>query len=337
MSGNTTSVLNADSPLSSHLIAVREAFARIQKKTRRTPLKHSGAISRHLSSIVGRPVKVYLKCENLQRGGSFKVRGAMNAVGVLSENGKLDIKVGVCTTSSGNHSQALSIAGREYGVPVTVVMPETAPIVKVKATRDEYGATVVHCGKEAKDRDRVLNELQNSTPDGIGVYVPPFDAIEIVHGAGTVALEVYEGIDGVGDAPTLFCAPIGGGGLTSGCSIVHKSVSNPEGSVFWGAEPSLGGDAFESVKTGVLQSAWPARSICDGLLTSLSPLTLKGMLARFQQVEVAIYEYYTPHVRRREREDGVSKRKNNYQGSTATPSHFHPQHLSLPYHIFGIL
>ena len=236
------------------LAAVRRAADRIRGFVHRTPVLTSETLDR----LAGR--KLFLKCENLQKTGSFKYRGATNAVRALPAN---VVGHGVVTHSSGNHAQALALAAQVLGVPAHVVMPRTAPAVK-KAAVLGYGGLVVECEPTLAARETAATELVRQTG---GSLIPPFDHPDVIAGQGTACLELLE------DVPDLdaVVVPVGGGGLLSGFAIAGRGVK-PTFRVF-GAEPLLAGDAAESKATGVRQPAKPPASIADGLLTSLGELT----------------------------------------------------------------
>jgi threonine dehydratase len=181
------------------LADIRAAAARIEGSVHRTPLLASHSISERIG------VEVRLKCENLQRAGSFKIRGAMNALLQLSPDER---KRGVVAFSSGNHAQGVALAAKILGVPATIVMPENSVMTKVKAT-EAYGATVVTAGVTAATRDTIAREIAEK--NGASV-VPPFDDERIIAGAGTVGLEIVEEWPDV----TTIVTPLGGGGLLSG-------------------------------------------------------------------------------------------------------------------------
>ncbi len=236
------------------LAAVRDAAARIAGLVHRTPVMTSATIDR----LAGR--RVYFKCENLQKTGAFKYRGATNAVR------KLDPAVaarGVVTHSSGNHAQALALAAQVRGIPAWVVMPRTASPVK-KAAVVGYGGRVVECEPTLADRERTAAELVETTG---GTLIPPFDHPDVIAGQGTAALELLE------DVPDLdaVVAPVGGGGLLSGFCVAVRGL-NPAIRVF-GAEPKGADDAARSKAKGEWVPQTAPDTIADGLLTSTGRLT----------------------------------------------------------------
>jgi threonine dehydratase len=236
------------------LEAVRDASDRIRPHIHLTPVLTSTL----LDEIAGR--RLFFKCENLQRGGAFKMRGASNAVF------KLPAKVagsGVATHSSGNFAQALALAARARGIPAHVVMPRTAPEVKRVATLG-YGATVHDCEPTLKAREERAAEVVAETG---ATLLHPFDHADVIAGQGTVALELLQQVP---DLDTVV-APVGGGGLMSGISVAVRGLDPTVRLV--GAEPAGADDAFRSLKAGRLIPQTDPRTIADGLLTSLGELT----------------------------------------------------------------
>lgn len=234
---------------------VLAAAQRIEGVAHRTPVM----TSRLLNEVTGNAV--FLKCENFQRMGAFKFRGAYNAVSALSP---ADRARGVLTYSSGNHAQAIALTGKLLGVATIVIMPSDAPAVKFAATQG-YGATVVRYDKETTTREKVAAEL---TAKYGYTLIPPFDHEEVVAGQGTAAKELIEDI---GSLDYVF-SPCGGGGLLSGTAVSTKSLL-PACRVI-GVEPELADDAVRSFKSGELQTVHNPPTIADGLRTpSLGKIT----------------------------------------------------------------
>jgi threo-3-hydroxy-L-aspartate ammonia-lyase len=224
---------------------VEAAAERLRGVAHRTPV----ITSRTLDGIAG--AQVFLKAENLQRGGAFKFRGAYNAIASLPDEQRAR---GVAAFSSGNHAQAVALASSLLGVPAVILMPEDAPTTKLAATRG-YGAEVVVYDRYTQDREalgRVLAEERGLT------LVPPFDHEAVMAGQGTVALEVLE------DVPDLdvLVTPVGGGGLISGCAVAA------EGREVWGVEPAAGDDARQSLERGERVTIDVPRTVADGLQTT---------------------------------------------------------------------
>jgi threonine dehydratase len=197
-------------------------------------------------------VRVFFKCENLQRGGAFKIRGAANFAYSMAQD---DARRGLVACSSGNHAQAVAIAAHALNVPATFVMPEDAPRIKLQATRD-YGAKIVMFNRHRDDRDAIARGIANETG---ATFVPPYDHEWIMAGQGTVALELLS------EAPDLdaIMTPIGGGGLMAGCSIVVRAL-RPAIRLF-GVEPADANDTWLSLKAGERVSISPPTTAADGL------------------------------------------------------------------------
>jgi len=228
---------------------VQSAARILEGKAHRTPVLTSRTVDRLTSA------RVFFKCENLQRGGAFKFRGAYNALHHLGGDEK---RRGVIAYSSGNHAQAVAIAGSLLGVPAVIVMPADAPQVKIEATRG-YGAEVVLFDPAREDRMAIAREL--ATARGL-TLVPPFDHPHVVAGQGTAAKEL---IEETGPLDVLL-VPCGGGGLLSGCAIAARALA-PEAAVI-GVEPSLGDDVVRSFRSGVIQRVDYPATIADGARTS---------------------------------------------------------------------
>ena len=197
---------------------------------------------------------VFIKCENFQRTGAFKFRGAYNAMSRLRESDK---ERGVLTYSSGNHAQAIALSGRLLGVPTTIIMPEDAPAIKKAATRG-YGAEIVTYDKHAIAREDLALQIQQER--GL-TLIPPYDHPHVVAGQGTVGLELMQAAH---ELNVLFVC-CGGGGLLSGCAIAAKHLQ-PDCRVI-GVEPAAGDDATRSFKTGTLQTVHNPDTIADGART----------------------------------------------------------------------
>ncbi|MBN1143435.1 MAG: pyridoxal-phosphate dependent enzyme [Bacteroidales bacterium] len=233
---------------------IRQAHERIAPHIHRTPVMTSS----DLNELTG--VSLFFKCENFQKVGAFKYRGATNAVLSLTDD---EAKQGVATHSSGNHAAALALAARKRGIPCYVVMPETAPAPKIEAVK-HYGAEITFCESTLKSREDTLSSIIEKTG---AVVIHPYDNFRVICGQGTAAKELLEDISGM---DCLF-VPVGGGGLLSGSSISAKAM-NPTIKVY-GCEPLNADDACRSLKTGVLQPPLKPNTIADGLLTAMSELT----------------------------------------------------------------
>ena len=236
------------------------AHSRIAGHARRTPVLGSSTVD----ALTG--ARVFFKCENLQRMGAFKFRGAYNALAQLSTEQK---RRGVIAFSSGNHAQAVALAGRMLGVPTTIVMPEDAPPVKLAATRG-YGAEVITYDAQRESRETLARRIGEQR--GLTV-IPPYDHPHIIAGQGTAAKELIE------DAGALdvLLVPCGGGGLLSGCALAARRML-PDCRVI-GVEPAAGDDATRSFRTRALQTVHNPDTIADGARTpSLGKLTFPLVL-----------------------------------------------------------
>jgi threo-3-hydroxy-L-aspartate ammonia-lyase len=242
-------------------------FERVQAAKRRlkgyanvTPIM----TSRTLNRLVG--AEVYFKCENFQRVGAFKFRGAFNSISQLSKEEKTR---GVITYSSGNHAQAVALVGQMLNIQTTIVMPQNAPATKRAAT-EEYGATIVEYDPEKATREDTAKELE-----AINGYtmIPPFDHKEVIAGQGTAAMEMFDEIGSL----DMLLVPCGGGGLLSGSAISGKGMS-PNCRVI-GIEPELADDATKSFHTKILHTVKNPPTIADGTRTaSLGKITFPLVL-----------------------------------------------------------
>jgi threo-3-hydroxy-L-aspartate ammonia-lyase len=199
--------------------------------------------------------KLFFKCENLQRAGAFKFRGATNAIAALTEERK---RRGVITYSSGNHAQAMALAGQLQGVKVLVIMPADAPAMKVAATRG-YGAEVVFYDRFKEDREALGRQLAEK--DGL-TLIPPYDHPDVIAGQGTAALELIEEVGPV----DVLVAPLGGGGLLAGCALAATALS--PGCRVIGVEPEAGNDGQQSFRTGKVVRIPVPNTIADGAMTT---------------------------------------------------------------------
>jgi threonine dehydratase len=228
---------------------VRAAAGRLRSRIHRTPLLRS----RSLSEAAG--VEIRLKCENLQRTGSFKIRGAMNALLQLSEDER---RRGVVAFSSGNHAQGVALAAKLLGISATIIMPEGSVQSKVDATL-AYGAKVVQSGITAATRGEAAKKIAAETGAAI---IPPFDDVRIIAGQGTVGLEIMEEWPEVRSVIT----PLGGGGLLAGTALAVTSI-DPSVAVY-GIEPAAGNDGEQSFRKGSIVEIAPPDTIADGARTT---------------------------------------------------------------------
>lgn len=244
---------------------VRAAAARIRGLAHRTPVLTCETLDR----LAGRAL--FFKCENLQKVGAFKYRGATNAVRKLSDAGAAR---GVVTHSSGNHAQALALAARLRGAPAHIVMPRTAPAVK-RAAVEGYGGHITLCEPTLEAREAAAAEVVARTG---ATLIPPFDHPDVIAGQGTVALELLE------DVPDLdaLVVCVGGGGLIAGCALAAHGL-NPNVRVF-GAEPAGADDAARSKAAGRRLPQTAPDTIADGLLTGTGELTWPVIRDRVERV-----------------------------------------------------
>jgi threonine dehydratase len=238
---------------------IREAAKRIAGKVHHTPVLTNAAISRLLGA------DILFKCENFQKVGAFKARGATNAVFSLSVE---ELRLGVCTHSSGNHAQALSRAAALAGTRATIVMPSNSSRIKVEAVR-EYGGEIVFCEPTLAARESTLAQVQERTG---AVEIHPYNDLRIIAGQATAAMEMIED-SGPFD---IIMAPVGGGGLLSGTALSTHYFS-PSARVI-AAEPDMADDAFRSFRQKELVPSVNPQTIADGLRTSLGSLTFPIIL-----------------------------------------------------------
>jgi threo-3-hydroxy-L-aspartate ammonia-lyase len=240
---------------------VAAAAARLRGIAHRTPVLTSRSVNERVGA------QVFFKCENFQRMGAFKFRGAYNALSTLDDEQK---RRGVVAYSSGNHAQAVALAGRLLGVRAVIVMPDDAPAVKLEATRG-YGAEVVVYDRHTQNREQLASELALSRSLTV---IPPFDHAKVIAGQGTAAQELIE------DAGALdfLLVPCGGGGLISGCAIAAHHLS--PGIKVIGVEPAAGDDVARSFRTKTLQTVHNPDTIADGARTSSAGLITFPLILR---------------------------------------------------------
>jgi threo-3-hydroxy-L-aspartate ammonia-lyase len=242
------------------------AAARIKGQAHRTPVLTSRTVDEEFGA------NVFFKCENLQRMGAFKFRGAFNALSRFDESQR---KAGVVAFSSGNHAQGVALAARILGISSTIVMPEDSPAVKVAATRG-YGATVVFYDRYTGDRDQIACEL--AAEKGLTV-IPPFDHADIIAGQGTAARELFEE---VGELDSLFVC-LGGGGLLAGSALSTRALS-PRCRLY-GVEPEAGNDGQKSFRSGSIVKIETPKTIADGAQTQqLGKLTFPIILRNVDDI-----------------------------------------------------
>lgn len=229
---------------------VEEAHNRIKPFIHKTPVLQS----RSIDELAG--TSLFFKCENMQRGGAFKARGAFNASLQLSKD---ELLKGVATHSSGNHATALSLAARTLGIPAYIVMPSNSKKIKIQSV-EAFGGKITFCEPNLQARESTLNEVISKTG---AVFIPPYDDYRIIAGQATAAKELLEEIPQL-DA---IIAPVGGGGLLAGTALSSNYFSDKCNS--FAAEPSGADDAYRSLKAGEIIPSVNPSTISDGLLTSL--------------------------------------------------------------------
>ncbi|HTU88638.1 MAG TPA: pyridoxal-phosphate dependent enzyme [Gemmataceae bacterium] len=252
-------------PFVVNIVDIQEAAQRLAGRAHRTPVLTCAMLDR----MAGR--SLFFKCEQLQKAGAFKFRGACNAVMRLAPEAAAR---GVVTHSSGNHAQALALAAKMRGIPAHIVMPRNASPVKRRAV-EEYGGRVVECEPTLAARETTAAAVLAETA---ATLVPPYNHTDVIAGQGTAALELLE------QAPRLdaVVAPVGGGGLLAGVTIAAKAIA-PDVRIF-AAEPAGADDAARSKAAGVLVPQTAPRTIADGLLTSLGDLTWPVLRDRVERV-----------------------------------------------------
>ncbi len=233
---------------------IREAHQRIKPYIHKTPVLTNSALNELTGS------QLFFKCENFQKVGAFKFRGASNTIFSLTDE---EAQNGVVTHSSGNHAAALALAAKKRGITAYIVMPSTAPKVKIAAVKN-YGGIITFCEPTLKSRESTAQKIIDETG---ALMIHPFNDYRIIAGQGTAALELME------DVPDLdiILAPVGGGGLLSGTAIAAKSL-NPKIKVFAG-EPKNADDAYRSKQAGHIIPSTDPNTIADGLKTSLGDKT----------------------------------------------------------------
>lgn len=244
---------------------IQQAAERIKPYIHRTPVLTNESLNQWVGA------QVFLKCENLQKVGAFKFRGACNAVYSLTDE---EAARGVCTHSSGNHAQALALAARMRGIPAYIVMPSNAPSVKKNAVAG-YGGQITFCEPTLEARESTLDRIRLDTGANV---VHPYNDERVIAGQGTAVLELLE------DVPDLdvIIAPVGGGGLLSGTSIAATEMK--KGVRVIAGEPEMADDAFHSFKAGKIIPSTNPKSMADGLLSSLGQINFPIIQNRVEQI-----------------------------------------------------
>jgi threonine dehydratase len=241
------------------------AHDRIRQFVHHTPVLTSESINTIFDS------EIFFKCENFQKVGAFKFRGATNAILSLSADKG---KNGVGTHSSGNHAAALSLAARMNGIPAYIVMPRTAPEIKIKAVKG-YGGKITFCEPTLEARESTMDNVIEETK---AVFIPPYNHFDIISGQGTCAKELIEEVPDL----DIVMAPVGGGGLISGTAISVKGIS--PGTKVIAVEPANADDAFRSFHAGKIIPSVHPNTIADGLLTSLGELTFAVIINKVDEI-----------------------------------------------------
>jgi len=247
------------------LRTIQQAAERIKPYVHRTPVLTNESLDQRVGA------QVFLKCENMQKVGAFKFRGACNAVYSLSDE---EARSGVCTHSSGNHAQALALAARLRGIPAYIVMPDNAPQVKKDAVAG-YGGQITFCEPTLQARESTMESIRLDTGAAV---IHPYNDERVIAGQGTAALELLE------DVPDLdvIITPVGGGGLLSGTAIA--ATESKKGIRVIAGEPELADDAYRSMQAGEIIPSVNPKTVADGLLTSLGTLTFPIICERVEQI-----------------------------------------------------
>ncbi len=251
--------------------AIRAAHRRISPRIHRTPV----VTSESLDEMAG--ARLFFKCENLQKTGSFKIRGATNAVFSLTDE---EAKHGVVAPSSGNHAAALALAARWRGIPAWIIMPSNSSAVKMRAV-EAYGGKITLCEPTIASREATAAAIMQQTGAHL---VHPYNDVRVIAGQGTAALELLE------QAPDLdfIVTPASGGGLLSGTAIAAKSLR--PGIRVVGSEPRNADDAYRSMASGKIEPGSPNETMADGLRATLSPLTFSILRERVDQISLVAEE-----------------------------------------------
>jgi threonine dehydratase len=244
---------------------IQQAAKRIKPYIHRTPVLTNESLNAQIGA------QVFLKCENLQKIGAFKFRGASNAVYSLTDD---EASHGVCAHSSGNHAQAVALAARMRGIPAYIVIPSNAPSVKKNAVAG-YGGQITFCEPTLEARETTLDKIKRDTG---ATMVHPFNDERVIAGQGTAALELLEEVPDL----DVIMTPVGGGGLISGTSIAALAIK--KGIRVIGGEPEMADDAFRSLQTGSIQPSVNPKSIADGLLSSLGTITFPIIQKNVEQI-----------------------------------------------------
>lgn len=251
-------------PNQADLLLTHEA---IQPFIHRTPVMTNAS----LDAMAG--AKIYFKCENFQKIGAFKMRGAASAALRLSEEERAN---GLATHSSGNHAQAVAMAAKALGVPAHIVMPHDAPKVKIAAVKG-YGANISFCVNTPKDRQEALDKVVKETG---AAFIHPFNDYGVIAGQATAAMELIEDTKGI--VLDIILAPVGGGGLMAGTALAARYFSIQAEA--WGAEPHNVDDAYRSLQSGRVEENETNQTVADGLRTNLGEKTFEVIHKRVPKI-----------------------------------------------------
>ncbi|KAG8833805.1 hypothetical protein FRC17_010046 [Serendipita sp. 399] len=269
---------------------IKHAAETIKPFVHKTPVLTSATLDGFASQAVDRDVKLLFKCENFQKVGAFKIRGATYAIKRLLETIADPSTLTVVTHSSGNHAQALALAARQLNVKCHVVMPRNAPAVKKSAVQG-YGAAITECMPTLEAREAtvqsVMNRLQEEAAlrgdkDAIVRMVPPYDHLDIIRGQGTIAFELVEQADEMDMPLDIILTPVGGGGMLSGVSLAARGLRS--NILVFGAEPTGASDAQASFRSRIFHPSVEPKTIADGLLTSLGDITFPLILENVDDI-----------------------------------------------------
>jgi len=252
---------------------IKIAYNLIKDLVKHTPIFTSSTLNNMFDT------KLFFKCENFQKVGAFKFRGACNAI---LNTDKDNLKNGVATHSSGNHAQALSLAAKILNIKSYIVMPNNSPKVKINAVKG-YGAEITFCEPTLSARESTLNQIVEQTK---AEFIHPYNNFFVICGQGTASLELLNEINDL----DIIITPVGGGGLLSGTLIYSKNF-NPKIKVY-AAEPFGADDAFRSIKSQIIQPSMEPKTICDGLLTSLGELTYNIINIYIDEI-LLVEDYFT--------------------------------------------
>ncbi len=247
------------------LADIQATYKEIKPLIHRTPVMTSNTLDRMSGA------HLFFKCENFQKVGAFKMRGAASAAMRLTSEERAR---GLATHSSGNHGQAVSRAAQLLGIPAYIVMPSNAPEVKKQAAKG-YGATIISCEPTLESREANLEKVVAETG---ATFIHPFNDYNVIAGQATAALELMEDVSGL----DVIMAPVGGGGLMSGTALIVKYLSNDIKAI--GAEPKMVDDAFRSIQSGKIEGNETTNTVADGLRTTLGEKSFEILSKELEEI-----------------------------------------------------